>query len=62
MKPFTRIGATVFAIVCLAHLARLCLRWDITIHGISIPLWVSAIAGVVTGSLAGLLWRESRGQ
>lgn len=60
-KPFSKIAALIFAIVCAAHLARLCLGWDITVGHASLPLWVSAPGMLVTGLLAAMVWRESRG-
>jgi hypothetical protein len=33
-------------------------RVEVVAGGVRIPLWASAVAGVVTGGLAILLWRE----
>jgi hypothetical protein len=30
----------------------------VTINGFSVPLWASAVAAVVTGGLAFMLWRD----
>ena len=59
MRPFTRVAAVIFAVVAVAHLARLCMRWDITINGLQVPLWVSGIGLIVPALLAIMLWRES---
>ena len=60
MRPFTTIVALLFAIICAAHVIRLCLGWDITLNGIHIPLWLSGIAMIITGGLSFMLLRESR--
>jgi hypothetical protein len=59
MKRFSTIAAVVFALVALAQLLRLVLGWSIVINGISIPLWASAIACLVAGGLAVMVWREA---
>jgi hypothetical protein len=60
MKRFSTIAAVVFALVALAQLLRLVLGWSIVVNGISIPLWASAIACLVAGGLAVMVWREAR--
>jgi hypothetical protein len=60
MKRFSAIAAVVFALVALAQLLRLVLGWSIVVNGISIPLWASAIACLVAGGLAVMVWREAR--
>ena len=58
MKPFTTLAIVVFALVAAAQLLRLVLRWSVSVNGILIPLWVSAIACLVATALAVMLWRE----
>lgn len=60
MKPFTLIAVIVFSLVAVAQATRLVLGWEVTINGISIPIWVSAVAFIVAAGLAVMLWRESR--
>jgi hypothetical protein len=60
MKPAARLATIFLALVGIAHLLRLALRITVTAGGVSIPLWASALACIVTGGLAVLLWRESR--
>ena len=52
----------VFALVALVHLARFVLAWPVTVNGVQIPVWVSALAGVAAALLAVMLWRESTGR
>jgi hypothetical protein len=60
MKPAARIATIFLALVALGHLLRLVFRVDVVAGGVVVPLWVSALAFIVTGGLAVLLWRESR--
>ena len=59
MKPVAWITTIFLALVALAQFLRLVLQVDVVAGGVRIPLWASAVACVVTGGLAILLWRES---
>ena len=61
MKPFSTIAVVIFAILSLAHLFRLIFRWEVIVNGFIVPQWVSALAFILTGALAFMLWREARG-
>lgn len=58
MKPVARIVTLFLALVVLAQFVRLVLQVEVMAGGVRIPLWASALACVVTGGLAILLWRE----
>jgi hypothetical protein len=60
MKPFTTIAIVIFSLIALAHLLRIVFKWEVIANGISIPLWPSAVAAVILGVLAYMLWRENR--
>jgi hypothetical protein len=60
MKPFTIIAAIVFAFMALIQLLRFILAWPITVNGMAVPVWASAIAFVVAAGLSVMLWRERR--
>ena len=59
-KPFTLVAVAVLSLVSLPQLLRLLLGWEITINGITIPLWASGLAFVVAAGLAAMVWRERR--
>jgi len=59
-KPFTHIAILLLALVAILQLLRFVLGWEVTLNGMIIPLWASAIACVVAGALAAMLWLESR--
>ena len=60
-RPFTLIAAIIFGIMALAHLYRLVTHFQIVLGSHPIPEWISIIAMLVTGLLAVMLYRESRG-
>jgi hypothetical protein len=62
MKPFTTLAVLLLAMIALAHLYRLVSPFDVVVHGVAVPQWISAIGLIVAGGLAAMLWRESRGQ
>ena len=60
MKPFAALATIVFSLVALLQLLRVLLQWDVSVNGIFIPLWASAIACLVAAALAFALWRDTR--
>ena len=60
MKPATLIAALLLALIAFAHLLRIVLNLKGTVGGIAIPMWVSAVAVLVTAPLAFFLWRDRR--
>jgi di/tricarboxylate transporter len=60
VKPFTTIAAIVFALVALVQLVRFIERWPVSIDGVAIPIWPSAVVCIVAALLAVMLWRERR--
>ena len=61
MKPFTTLTVLFLALIAVVQLVRFIFAWPITIEGTSIPVWARAIAAVVAGLLATMLWKESFG-
>jgi membrane protein implicated in regulation of membrane protease activity len=59
MKPFTTIALVIFSFIACAHLLRIIFCAEVIVNGISIPLWVSAVASIIFGVLAYMLWREN---
>lgn len=57
---FSRVAATVFAVLALAHAYRVMQPFPIQLGSTSVPQWVSLVAVVVTSSLS--IWGfRSRG-
>ena len=61
MKPFTFLAVVVFALVAVVQLLRFVLGWPVTINGLAIPIWASAVLAIFAAALAVMLWRETRG-
>ena len=59
MKPFTAIAIGIFAVVALMHAIRLLYGWEVTINGLTIPMWISVVGFIIPSGLAVLIWRES---
>lgn len=59
-KPFTLIAVVLFSLIALLQLLRLILGWQVTVNGVTIPVWVSGIAFVITAGLAAMVGRETR--
>jgi hypothetical protein len=59
-KPFTTTAVIVLSLIALLQMLRLVLKWQVTINGVIVPVWLSGIAFVVAGGLAVMVWRENR--
>ncbi|MGB5132916.1 MAG: hypothetical protein WBO00_09895 [Steroidobacteraceae bacterium] len=60
MKPFTTLAIVFLFLIAIGQLTRFVLGWEVNINGVSIPVWASALAFVIAGGIAAMLWRESR--
>jgi uncharacterized membrane protein len=60
-KPASLVAAIVFSLIALAQLLRLFFRVQVTAGSHDIPLWLSAVAFIVLGTLGMWLWRERAG-
>ena len=59
MKPFTKISSILFALIAVAHLARVVFGWTATVNGSAVPMWVSIVAAVISGVMSVMLCREA---
>ena len=60
MKPATLITTIFLALISIAHLVRFALGIEVIAGGVTVPMWLSLVACLVTGALAIFLWREHR--
>jgi membrane protein implicated in regulation of membrane protease activity len=60
MKPFTMLTVFILSLIAVLQLTRFVQGWEVSVDGVTIPVWVSGVAFVVVGGLAAMLWRESR--
>jgi len=59
-KPFTLIAVVLLSLIALLQLLRFVLGWEVTVDGVTVPIWVSGIAFVIAAGLAVMVWRETR--
>jgi len=59
-KPFTVIAIVLLSLIAILQLLRFILGWDVTVQGVSVPVWASGIAFVVATGLAVMVWLETR--
>ncbi len=50
----------VFGVVAIGHAIRLFMMWELVVDGFIVPPWVSVIAVLITGYLAGLAFKFKR--
>jgi len=59
-KTFSLVAGVFFLLVALVHVLRMALSASVVIQNISLPMWASWIALVVTGYLAYEGFRHAR--
>ena len=59
-KPFTIMSIVVFSLISVLQFLRFILGWEVTVNGVSVPVWASGIAFVVAAGLAVMVWLETR--
>jgi hypothetical protein len=58
-KPFTVIAIVLLSLIAILQLLRFILGWEVTVHGVSVPVWASGITFVVAAGLAVMVWLET---
>lgn len=61
MGRYARVSGVCFGVLALVQLTRTVLGWPVQVAGVSIPVWVSALACVIAASLAIWAFRSARG-
>jgi hypothetical protein len=59
-KPFTLIAIVLFSLIAFLQLLRFVLGWEVTVNGMTVPVWASGVAFVIAAGLAVMVWREMR--
>ncbi len=52
MRRYELISGILFTLVALAQLTRVVLGWQLQVDGFNVPIWLSGVAFLITGSLA----------
>ncbi len=58
-KIFSLMASVVLAVVAILQLLSFVLGWVVLVNGISLSLWASAIAFVITVGLSFMVWHEA---
>jgi hypothetical protein len=53
------VSGTFFLLLAIVQLARLLFHWPVQVAAVSVPLWASMIAVVITGALATWAFRSA---
>lgn len=59
MRRYEMVSGVFFGLLATGQLARLLFRWPAQVASVSVPLWVSALAVVITGALATWAFRTA---
>jgi hypothetical protein len=51
-KAYLIVSTVIFAVVAVMHLLRLVLGWPVVLGMMSVPLWVSMLAVLVSAGVA----------
>lgn len=60
MKTGSKLAIIVFSFVATGHLLRVVFGISLTIENWNVPLWPSVVGFLVPGTIAWMLWKESR--
>jgi len=60
-RNFSLLAAIIFAVVAALHLIRAIAGWPIAIDAMTVPVWASWIAFLITAVLAWIGFAASRG-
>ena len=52
MQRYVFVSSLFLTLLACVQLIRLLLRWSVTVDGVAVPLWASALAALIAGSLA----------
>ena len=52
MRRYEQVSGAFFSLLAIVQLARLLMRWPVQVASVNVPLWASAVAVVVTATLA----------
>lgn len=59
MSP-TKTVALILALLAVFPLLRVVLRWEITMNGSPVPMWMSVAAILLFIGMSATLWRDAR--
>ncbi len=60
MRRYVQLSGALFGLIAAAQLARAVLAWPAQVGNLTIPVWWSAVAFLVTSAFAFWAWRAAR--
>jgi hypothetical protein len=60
MRRYEQVSGTFFSLLALLQLTRVVAGWPVQVATVTVPLWASVIAFLITGSFAIWAFRASR--
>ncbi len=60
MRLYVQVSGTFFSLLAAVQLARTVLGWPIRVADLSIPVWASAVAFLITGTFAVWAFRTAK--
>jgi hypothetical protein len=61
MKRYVQVSGAFFGLLALAQLTRTILQWPVQVAAVTVPVWVSGVACLITGSFALWALRSTKG-
>jgi hypothetical protein len=60
MRRYEQVSGTFFCALAIVQLARVVAGWPVQVATVTVPIWASVVAFLVTASLAAWAFRSSR--
>lgn len=60
MRRYEQVSGVVFSLLAVVQLTRVVRGWPVQVATVTVPVWVSLIAFLITGSLAIWAFRAAR--
>lgn len=58
MPRYESVSGVIFTVIALAQLTRTVLGWPVQVDGFNVPVWLSGVAFLITGTLATWAFRS----
>jgi hypothetical protein len=59
MRRYEQVSGLFFSLLAIVQLTRLVLRWPVQVASVSVPLWASVVAVIITTVLATWAFRTA---
>ena len=52
MRRYAQVTAAIFSLLAAAQFTRAALRWTVSVHAVTVPVWASVVACIALVGLA----------